>query len=299
MIVNTLWRVQQGSVCLAPEQRWHTSPGALPAPTWRRHPAHREAHSVERDLTSCLLQVQIHVFRKGHSPQSLCSAPARGTLPGRLSAPPRDPLAALHTSNQPQPWQRQPTTDNPMPRPCHPWVAALLLLAAMGGALAGLEGPAESDRGAWGGASAGAAVAGGLQRRLGETARRGLREIRRLWPKRSAAQLNITGTFRGEWTQMAWPQQLALGGAALQQGAGVTVLKLRHVGGGQVIDLVLCMVCPSAAGLYLLGVTLLGIAADLQDGRAICVHLLAVPLLCCPDVNMPRPFTYFFPADMP
>lgn len=116
-------------------------------------------------------------------------------------------------------------------RRCRRWCAALLLLVALCSGTAGVEGATESDRGAWAGAGAGA---GAAARRLGETARRGLREIRRLWPKRSTPQLNVTGTFRGEWTQLAWPSQLALGAASLQQGGGVTVLKLRHVGGGQV-----------------------------------------------------------------
>lgn len=119
----------------------------------------------------------------------------------------------------------------------HRWLAALLCMAALCGTSAGLG---ETDHGAWRSAGAGASTAGasavGGLRRLGETARRGLGEMRRLWPKRGTPQLNVTGTFRGEWSQLAWPQQLALGGSPLAQGAGVTVLKLRHVGGSQVID---------------------------------------------------------------
>lgn len=123
------------------------------------------------------------------------------------------------------------------PRAC--LAAAFLLLAALGSAAAVPQGAAASDRGAWStpGAGAWSAASGGLGR-LGEAAaRRGLGEIRRLWPKHAGQQQlqpNVTGTFRGDWSRLAWPRQLALGGGPLQQGAGVAVLKLRRVGGGQV-----------------------------------------------------------------
>ena len=131
-----------------------------------------------------------------------------------------------------------------MPSP--PWALAqalLLLAAALGSAAAAPEGQQASDRGPWG--TAAGAGAGGLGRPGEAVAGRGLGEIRRLWPKHAAqqqAQPNVTGTFRGDWSRLAWPRQLALGGGPLQRGAGAAVLKLRRVGGGQVRNTAECWV---------------------------------------------------------
>ena len=79
--------------------------------------------------------------------------------------------------------------------------------------------------------SRGRSAAAGLRAAVHGAARRRLAQLRSLWQSEeqldaAPAATNITGTFKGEWSQLAWPQQLA-GSSTLRQGSGVAVLKLR------------------------------------------------------------------------
>lgn len=103
-----------------------------------------------------------------------------------------------------------------------------LLLLATGHA----SSAATLERGASSGSSSSSSGGDGASVLYGGTSgggglRRQLQRFRQLWAAHPRADHNVTGSFRGEWAQLASELQPE-DSAPLQRGSGGAVLKLRH-----------------------------------------------------------------------